>query len=73
MKWIASLLTVVAAWLFSAWIFMVGVGVIRAEWLPGLPTIGYGPSVVLAALSSLLIGGRAALGWISEALLGGDR
>lgn len=36
--------------LFAGWLFMLAVGVARAEWLPGLPTIGFGSAVLIAGL-----------------------
>lgn len=38
--------------LYGAWMLMLGVGVVHHEWLPQLPTIGYGNSVLLMFLVS---------------------
>lgn len=43
--------------LLRGWLFMLAVGVAHAEWLPALPTIGYGTSVLIVAL--LPYGGRS--------------
>jgi len=37
------------------WIFMLTVGVIHAEWLPMLPTIGYWWAVIIIGLIRLCI------------------
>lgn len=34
----------------GGWALMLAVGVAHAEWLPGLPTVGYWPSVLLVLL-----------------------
>jgi hypothetical protein len=36
--------------LIGAWAFMLGVGIVHAEWIPQCPTIGYGWSLVLFLL-----------------------
>lgn len=46
LRWIATAIGVFV----SGWFFMLAVGVARAEWLPDLPTIEYGASVVLTSL-----------------------
>lgn len=34
--------------LFRGWVLMLGVGIVHAEWLPQLPTIGYWVAVLIA-------------------------
>jgi hypothetical protein len=44
-SWPAVLPLVVGMLFLESWLFMLGVGVVHAEWLSGLPTIGYWASV----------------------------
>lgn len=39
----------------AGWGFMLAVGVAHHEWLPNLPTIGFGPSMLIAVLLSLAL------------------
>ena len=39
--YVTSLLTNAVAALFGGWMFMWGVGVAHAHWMPQVPTIGY--------------------------------
>jgi hypothetical protein len=41
--------------LAAGWALMLAVGVIRAEWLPACPTIGYWPAVAVAVLLRLAL------------------
>lgn len=41
--------------LLEGYVLMLAVGVVRGEWLPGLPTIGYTTAVLLAAIGSLVV------------------
>lgn len=66
----AGLAVVVISWLASAWMFMLLVGVVHAEWLPQLPTIGYGLALLLGALTSAAIAVRALLGSLGTAIWG---
>ncbi|WP_229398199.1 hypothetical protein [Micromonospora okii] len=54
MKLIAAVLALFAYLMLTAWAFMVTVGVIRAEWVPDLPTIGYGPSILVVGLLTVI-------------------
>jgi hypothetical protein len=58
-----------ASWLFAipltagmlamvSWLFMLGVGVVHAEWLRGLPTIGYWASVKIWIFAAPLMFAR---------------
>jgi membrane protein YqaA with SNARE-associated domain len=47
----------IASWAFtilgvlvSGWLFTLVVGIVRAEWLPSCPTIGFGTATLLMAL-----------------------
>lgn len=42
--------------LLCGWFFMLGVGVVHHDWLPGLPTVGYFTAVVVAFLFRLAFG-----------------
>lgn len=41
--------------LLVAWVFMIGIGVIHAEWLGELPTIGYAASVGVSTMLLVLV------------------
>lgn len=43
-----ALLTIM--WLVTAYTLMLGVGIVHAEWISGLPTIGFGLALLLATL-----------------------
>lgn len=47
---------------WDAWAFMILVGVIHAEWLPMLPTIGFGSSVIISFLFLVLMAPAILLG-----------
>lgn len=57
-------LAIVAGILYDAWVFMISVGIVHAEWLPMLPTIGFGASVAIVTLFALM----AIPAWIINAL-----
>jgi hypothetical protein len=44
------LLPIVSNALFGGWFFMLGVGVVHAEWLPQVPTLGYWWAVLIGYL-----------------------
>lgn len=50
-----SLIFGVIQWVLSAWVLMITIGVIRAEWLHNVPTIGYGCSLLIAFFLTLLV------------------
>lgn len=47
---LAGLVLSVLYALAAGWALMLAVGVVRGEWLPDCPTIGYWPAVLVAAL-----------------------
>lgn len=47
---ITRAVAVALAYLFRGWMLMLAVGIIHAEWLPQLPTLGYWWAVVIVAL-----------------------
>ncbi len=47
---IPSLLRAAATW-FAAWMLMIAVGIVHGDWIPALPTIGYGTSLILTAIA----------------------
>jgi len=49
-RWLAEATAVLAA----GWLLMLGVGVIRHDWIHTCPTVAYPPAVLLAALTSAL-------------------
>jgi hypothetical protein len=53
-KFVAELALLAAMWLTSAWVLMIGVGIVHADWIPALPTIGFRTAMLL----SLLVVGR---------------
>jgi hypothetical protein len=54
----ARMLTFVSLFL-SAWLFMLAVGIARAHWLPDLPTIDYGTTLLLLGFLGGAIFARA--------------
>ncbi len=48
---------------FGGWLFMITVGVIHAEWLTMMPTVGYGSSLLIFALIATLF---TAVSWRYE-------
>lgn len=38
-------------WLLGAWFTMLLIGVVHAQWIPFLPTIGYTTAIVISALT----------------------
>lgn len=50
MKALLWFVALFAAWIVTAWTLMVGVGVVHAEWLPQLPTIGFGTALLFSTL-----------------------
>ncbi|SCL33059.1 hypothetical protein GA0070616_4624 [Micromonospora nigra] len=55
-NFVAGALAALAWAAVLGWLFMLTVGVIRSEWLPDLPTIGYGPAVLVVGLVSGVVG-----------------
>jgi formate/nitrite transporter FocA (FNT family) len=45
-----ALITSALVTLSHGWLFMLAVGIAHGEWVPALPTIGYGWALVLVAL-----------------------
>lgn len=70
MKWFASLCVAAIEWLFSAWMFMLVVGVVHAEWMPQLAPIGYGLALLLAAILSAAVAVRTVLNAVVVGLTG---
>lgn len=62
-----------ALFLFAeAWAFMVLVGVVHGEWLPGMPTIGYWSAVKVGFALSLLTCICAAAYGFGKGLMGDE-
>lgn len=59
MKMLQEIVAMVVFAFFSAavagWVFMLTVGVIHAQWLHTMPTIGFGPAILVSILVSLTI------------------
>lgn len=49
-KALASIPLVAGYWLAGAWFFMLTVGVIHAQWIPALPTIGFRVALVVGGV-----------------------
>lgn len=49
---VTSIITSTLTYLFRGWMVMLAVGIIHAEWLPNLPTLGYWWAVAIVALLS---------------------
>jgi hypothetical protein len=50
-EFLAKLLLLGALWLTGAWLLMLGVGIVHADWIPWLPTIGFPTALLLSLLS----------------------
>lgn len=70
---LAHLANLAAAWLTTAWMLMLAVGVVHAEWIPQLPTIGFGLALLLSTLAMIRALVTAALGEIGKAINGSTR
>jgi hypothetical protein len=68
--WFLSIVIALIEWLFSAWMLMLIVGIVHAEWLPQLPTIGFGLACLLGLFSPAALTVRAVLASINTALVG---
>lgn len=64
-KFLATVGAIVIGWPLSAYLLMIIVGVIRAEWIPFLPTVGYPAALLL----TVLLGARAMTGGLIAALI----
>ena len=49
-KTLAAIGAMAIGWPAAAYLLMVTVGVIRAHWIPWLPTVGYAPAVLVTVL-----------------------
>ncbi|MDG4792687.1 hypothetical protein [Micromonospora sp. WMMD1082] len=49
MKFLGLAVLALGAVALQGWLFMLTVGIIRGEWLAGLPTIGYGSAILVDA------------------------
>jgi hypothetical protein len=49
---VGAIFRVAIAWLARGWWLMLAVGIIHAEWVPALPTLGYWWAVAIVALLS---------------------
>lgn len=72
-QFLANLANLAAAWLMTAWMLMLMVGVVHAEWIPQLPTIGFGLALLLAFLTMVRAMVAAVLGEVGKAINGSDR
>lgn len=70
---LANLSTLAAAWLVSAWMLMLAVGVVHIEWIPQLPTIGFGLALLLSFLWMIRALAAVVLGQVVKAINGGNR
>lgn len=70
MRHFASFCVVGIEWLFSAWMLMVVVGVVHGDWLPQVPTIGFGFALLLTGLVSAVLAVRALLSAVVSGLTG---
>lgn len=72
-EFLAHVANLAAAWLVTAWMLMLAVGVVHAEWIPQLPTIGFGLALLLSFLLVVRALVSATLAEISKAINGGIR
>jgi hypothetical protein len=64
-EFLAAVGAIVIGWPISAYMLMIIAGVIRAEWIPALPTIGYPAALLL----TVLLAARAMVGGLVAALI----
>lgn len=72
-KALAHVANLAVAWLVTGWMLMLIVGVVHAEWIPQLPTIGFGLALLLSALTLVRALLSAVLAEVGKAINGGDR
>lgn len=72
-RFLAHAANIAIAWLVTAWLLMLAVGVVRAEWIPALPTIGFRLALLLSMLVTVRAIVAAFLGKIGKAINGDDR
>jgi hypothetical protein len=53
MRFLSSVLIGFLLWPFEAATFMVAVGIVHGEWLTTMPTVGFGPSMLITAALGL--------------------
>lgn len=70
-EFLAKLTLLAALWLTGAWTLMLGVGIIHADWIPWLPTIGFPTALLLSALTFVRSVVAMAVGYANKAA--GDR
>ena len=58
----ANMLLLAAIWQFLAWVVMVAVGNIHADFLPQVPTIGYGSALLITTVVPVILLVREAYG-----------
>lgn len=72
-KFIANIAMLAVSWLISSWLLMLGVGIVRLNWLPGLPTIGFTLSLLICSLLLVRAVTAAVQLQIIKAINGGTR
>jgi hypothetical protein len=72
MRFLVILLASPVFLLTEAWALMVAVGVVHGEWLPMLPTIGYGAAVKVALAITLLTAAWAAGHGFAKGVIGDE-
>lgn len=71
-KVLASLSVLATAWLVGSWMLMLTVGIVHAEWIPQLPTIGYRLALLLTTISLVRVVLGSMLGGLGK-VIGGDK
>lgn len=60
-KFVAAFTLILAAfYVIESWGFMLGVGAVHAQWLTGMPTIGFKATLAILWFFNLFIAGGAA-------------
>ncbi len=72
MRWIAALAMIVLGWLVTGWVLMLVVGIVHAEWIPQLPTIGFGLALLLAGVQAVGVILGQVLAAANKLILGSD-
>ena len=68
MKVFSAVALYLLGWLSGAWMLMLVVGIVHIEWIPQLPTIGFGLALLLVGLVSVFALIRAVIGSLIEAI-----
>jgi hypothetical protein len=72
MRYLIYLILIPAAVFTEAWLFMLLVGVVHAEWLPMVPTIGFWSAVLVSLMATSIGVAGAIFQGIGKGVTGGE-